>query len=682
MSNKILTFKELETGESYKFLGRTGEYPSNKLVKTSLFSHLHDIMYVGTSSWYLGMGETVNNATIYSNTTRHRFDLPDQYPYHAANHFKIIQEDLTKTGINNSYVWKEHDANLTSVAPYYRHEFYYNLAQNDDDITLLNEDFPIMADTLVAPSNYYGDNYFSSQYRSNLLGGITDYALTSLYDSIIDHYIIPSCVDDPGNTYLNFFDSKSGNGTGYMDIYLGDERGLSLFAQYSYYDYYVKGTYNTNPCVFYCRMRYFGNPTLQTIVNPISIPGDRYNYGTQGSIFGNQTLDKIYNTPPIGYIYPAWYETVDGDWDNSFNLEFVRSTDLPYIEDRDGKIYERLKAPSTSLTPSGSLTVSGSTLPVYDIRHHFIDGYLSDGYEFNSGGGGGNNPSTPDGDLTSQYFKFVNFTTEDIHVYRVWNANNGNNDAPEFIYAGTAANNEGLLKIQLYQEEIDNPDNYGFAFTTADSIYNRNAATIVTIDGYTYESGYWEIKNGEYMFESYDVGVSIPGLPLYDEDLFVEQPTMWMSITDIQDRITFSYANEDGYIGLSHLNGRMYRDLDMQPYDDSGACTAYLYDEPELYGAYSVISEAITDGYLSGMDDYEYGYVNSFAVSFDVGVELYYKIPGYGYYRIPVNRDGDLYLGSDIHIRIDPIRGAAMSYAGAQLCQGVYIDSNLYVKVS
>lgn len=681
MSNKILTFKELETGESYKFLGTTGEYPSNKLVKNSLFSHLTDIAYAGTSSWYLGMGETVTNSAV-SSETYHRFDITDQNISHATTHFKIIQEDLTKTGINGTYVWKEHDANLTNVAPYYRHEFYYNLIEDPDGFTTLDKDFPIMADTKLAHSDYDRDNFFNSNYRSNLLGGVTNYALTPVYNNINDHYIVPSCNGDATKAYLNFFDSKSGNGTGYMDIYLGDADGLTLFAQYSYYDYYVKGTYNTTPCVFYCRMRYFGNPTLTPVSNPASIPGDRYNYGTQGSIFSVAALDKIDNTPPIGYIYPAWYETVSGDWVGSFNLEFVPSTDLPYIIDRDGEIYERLKAPSTSLTPSGSLTISGSTLPVYDIRHHFIDGYLSDGYEFNSGGGGGGG-NTPDGDLTDQYFKFVNFTTEDIHVYRVWNANNGNNDAPEFIYEGTAFNNAGTLQIQLYQKELDNPDNYGFAFTTADSIYNRNTATIVTITHYAYENGSYDTINGEYVFDEYDVGVSMPGLPLYDEDLFVEQPTMWMSITDIHESDKFSYEGEEKYIGLSHFNGTMYSDLDMQPYDNSGTCNAYLYEEPELYGPYLTISEAPTDGCLSGMgNSITYGYADYFAVSFDQAVELYYRIPGYGYYKIPVNKDGDWVLGGDVHTRIDPMRGAAMSSDGALLCQGVYIDQNLYVKLS
>ena len=127
----------------------------------------------------------------------------------------------------------------------------------------------------------------------------------------------------------------------------------------------------------------------------------------------------------------------------------------------------------------------------------------------------------------------------------------------------------------------------------------------------------------------------------------------------------------------------MYKELDMQPYDNSGTCNAYLYEEPNLNGSYLTISEATTDGCLSNMDDdYGYSYANYFAVSFDVAVELYYKIPGYGYYKIPVNKDGDWVLGSDVHTRIDPMRGAAMSSAGAQLCQGVYIDSNLYVKIS
>lgn len=618
---------------------------NDRLVKESLISYSIPSVthYYAYGPWYWDVN---TSSTIYINYNySHRSDISNNFlsNFTQIDECAIVFEKYDN--INNRYYFEFDDGLLTGS---FNGKFtLFNITSNGSKNIAVDNNTPILADSEI---DTYSERVGNNRY---LLGGLIDQSSDQEYNSEINDllslsYVIPIKYND--YSYLQFFESIDGS-HGWFDPMLGNS-DKHIFIPYSTQDYYVTGVYNDVSCVFKFRLRYFTNSlsngiNIDSLININSVPYDTYQYGSAGDIFNNYNLNTYtHNNFTGSAIGTAEISQEDGYG----NIEFYDDIDRPSLR-YNGNYYNRLIL--GSYVQNGSISWNGSTYPLYDATNILVSA-PQDGINVNTGGSGS-------GGTTVEEYRFINYSKENnISVFKINNVGTSN---AVYTYLGTIYSDLGEFSINLTQDDIDNENTRGFAFgcDIGSSISSTTLGGVVSLaaDDCLDAENFYNSSINQYEFSSYDVSLSVGGLPLYDSS--VEPYTLqYITVHDLRglDSWTTSTASTDAkYIGLTNYTNNMYTGIDFEVTESSfNSVTVYLY-----YDGLEVMSRTVSEGnsdFLS-METSNHSY-HKYQIKFDYDVELYYK---YGNNSYPILYEGYTTIPAGTYINVDKIRGAAQGGA-------------------
>lgn len=626
---------------------------NDRLVKESLirYSIPGTTHYYAYGPWYWDVSLGSSSSMTVNYDYSHRSDISNNFlsNFTQIDECAIVFEKYDST--NNRSYFEFDDGLLTG--DYGGRFTLFDITSNGSN-QAIDSNTPILADSEI--------NTYDKLVGTNrqLLGGLIDESSDQEYESEINDllssaYIIPIKYND--YSYLQFFESNDGS-HGWFDTLLGNS-DKHIFIPYSCQDYYVKGSYNNVSCVFKFRLRYFmnglsGSINIDSLIN--SIPTDRYLYGSAGGIFSNYNLNTYthnnFTGSPIG--------TGEIASSNGYgNIEFYDDVYRPSLS-YNGNYYNRLTL--GSYVQNGSISWNGITYPLYDATSKLVNA-PQDGYDVGSGSsGGGGETST-----SVEEYKFINYSTENsISVFKITNV--GTSSAV-YTYLGAVYPDLGEFSLNLTQDDIDNGNTIGFAFGcdiggSISSPTTGGVVSLVSDDCIDTENDFYNSSINQYEFSSYDMSLSVGGLPLYDSSVS-PYTLQYITVNDLRGLSYWTAADDTKYIGLSNYTNNMYTDIDFEVTGSSSdSVTAYLY-----YDGSEVMSKTVDAGdsdYLS-MEDQGHSY-HKYQISFDHDVELYYNY-GNGSYLIEI--DSYTTIPEYTPIDVDKIRG----YAQGGALEGLPITS-------
>lgn len=635
------TYSEVMATNKFVITGRT--YANNQLIVSA-----HVTKYVeetrnfyGVTMWYLANGST---RSIHTN--RLPFNVATEGVGDTENRLRSvveIQDSSYGNGIRmemNNDIASEYSSTLRYV------DGALDYVANNGD--------PLFCDAHAYKTS---DGKWNVTNRSNIAYCHDE----ELIEKLNNTYLIP--YENNTNSYKLFYDNYEMT-EGLYDIGVAELAGGDyhpIFAHYYIQEYYSAPVFNSNRNAYVVNkfaLRYFynSNPLLPLSI-PSDIPTNSKAYGTVGDIIGDTTLDESgsYNLE-IGTAYSTYN-------DEDFNYSGIN---IDGIIRWKGVNYTRCIGFNRSIASDETIEIDGTTYEVID----YTRSYVPTPYYLGSSGGSSTGSTT----YVKQYM-FKNFSNEDnIHVYKVQYPHT-TGATPTFTYINSIATDNGNLTVGLTQTELDNPNDYGFAFSFGTSNYQTpsNGSIVSLSSGATANyDDYYNSENSSYDFDNYQSVITTPLLPFYDSSIS-DYALQYVSVNDLETNNIESYVDGNySVVGLTNYNNLMYSDVEFELRDgETSTVTISLNYDGEEESTITLIGNDATSDYLS-MSGQGYDYWK-YTVSFDNAVNLYHKITG-------DKTGGETYklvktLSANQSILVDEIRPLQPQNSS------MGVDSNIYVEI-
>lgn len=618
------TYSEVMATNKFVITGRT--YANNQLIVSAhVTKYVEDTReFYGVTMWYLANGST---RRIYTNNLH--FNMATEGVEDTENRLRSVVEIQDSSYGNGIRMEMNNDIASESGSALQWIDGALDYQSNEGD--------PLICDAYA----YKSSGKWNVTNRSNIAYCHDE----ALIEKLNNTYLIP--YENITNGYKLFYDNDEMT-EGLYDIGVAELAGGDyhpIFVHYYIQEYYSAPVFNSELNTYVVNkfaLRYFynSNPLLPLSI-PSNIPTNSKAYGTVGDIIGDTTLDSSGNyNLEIGTAYST-YDNEDFDYS-------IINTDG--IIRWNGENYTRCIGFNRSITSNDDITINGNTYKVVD----YTRSYVPIPYSLGSGGGSSTGSTTGSTTYVKQYM-FKNFSIEDdIHVYKVQYPNTSG-ETPTFTYINNIANNNGNLTIGLTQTELDNPNDYGFAFSFGTKNYqtpsNGSIVSLSSDDTANYDD-YYNSENSSYDFDSYQSVITTPLLPFYDSSIS-DYALQYVSVNDLETNSIESYVDGDhSVVGLTNYNNLMYGDVEFGLRDgETSTVTISLNYDGEEESTITLIGNDATSDYLS-MNGQGYDYWK-YTVSFDNAVNLYHKITG--------DKSGETYklvktLSANQSILVDEIR--------------------------
>lgn len=634
------TYSEVMATNKFVITGRT--YANNQLIVSA-----HVTKYVeetrnfyGITMWYLANGSTRS-----IHTSGLSFNMATEGVGNTENKLRSVVEiqDPSYGGGYRMEMNNDITSEYSSVLRYVDGALDY-VANNGD---------PLFCDAYAYKTS---DGKWSISDRYNIAYCHDE----ELIEKLNNTYLIP--YENITNGYKLFYDNDEMT-EGLYDIGVADSaEGVNypIFVHYYIQEYYSAPVFNSDRNAYVVNkyaLRYFhnSNPLLPLSI-PSNIPTDSKAYGTVGDIIGDNTLDESgsYNRE-IGTAY-----STNGDEDFDYS-----GINIDGIIRWKGANYTRCIGFDMAITSDETIEIDGTTYEVID----YTRSYVPTPYYLGSGGGSSTGSTT----YAKQYM-FKNFSNEGpIYIYKVQYPNT-TGETPVFEYLDSINNGEGTTILGLTQTELDNPNDYGFAFSFGTNNYQTpsNGSIVSLSSGDTANcDDYYNSETGAYDFDSYQLVITTPLLPFYDSSIS-DYALQYVSVNDLETNSIESYVDGNySVVGLTNYNNLMYSDVEFELRDgETSTVNISLNYNGEEENTITLIGNDSTSDSLS-MNGQGYDYWK-YTVSFDNAVNLYHKITG--------DKSGQTYklvktLSANQSILVDEIRPLSPQNGS------MGVDSYIYVEI-
>lgn len=633
------TYSEVMATNKFVITGRT--YANNQLIVSAhVTKYVEDTRnFYGVTMWYLANG---SGRQIHTN--RFQFNMAtDGNVGDTENRLRAVVE-IQDSSYGNGYRM-EIDNNIASESS--------SVLRRVDGDYVANNGEPLFCDATVYKDS---NGKWSVTNRYNIAYCHDE----ELIDKLDNSYLIP--YENITNGYKLFYDNDDMT-DGLYDIGIAELQGgvfYPIFVHYYIQEYYSAPVFNSDRNTYVVNkfaLRYFysSNPLLPLSI-PSNIPTDSKAYGTIGSIIYDTTLDKngSYNRE-IG----TAYSTYD---DDNFDYSAINTDGIIRWNQKN---YTRCIGSNMSITSNKTIVIDGTTYEVID----YTRSYVPTPYYLGSSGGSSTGSTT----YAKQYM-FKNFSNEGIiDIYKIQYPNT-TGETPVIEYLDSINNGEGTTILGLTQTELDNPNDYGFAFSFGTSVDQApsNGSIVSLSSGATANSDdYYNSETGAYDFRSYQSVITTPLLPFYDSSIS-DYALQYVSVNDLENNSIESYVDGNySVVGLTNYTNLMYTDVDFELIDgETSTVTISLNYDGEEENTITLIGDDSTSDYLSMSEDgYDYW---KYTVSFDNAVNLYHKITG-------DKTEGEIYqlvktLSANQSILVDEIRPLQPQNGSMNVNSYIYVE--------